>query len=438
MSDTIAKRIKSAREAAGLSIRQLAAAAGMTHSALSQIESGRFKPKIERIRDLASALNLNFWDLSGDAPPPLAGRSLDDSQVAVPLNRLRVAPQNSRQTVLYADPIDEDDQTIIDFAVLLALDGLKQPLTVVPRDALDPPADDPDFDYWIVDGQRRYLALTELADAASIFSIPAPDWMGPDPDEWPVPCYVVPIRGQADISIAIDSLIANYQRQDLTHYDEAIAFRNICEAVGAGHAGERTAWIAEAIGKTPRHVQQRLKVLRDLHPAALLSWRKGEISTAVAEALITAPSTDVQMDALDAIRHGEQPAREASVRAWIERAKQSAGEPPLPFSPAGEEKANAGDRPAPAPDPQPEPQDVREAVYSGRFGAVAPDRDVPTDDDLPVDNSPAAGWTVTISNGSRLVTEVQIKSVSALLAEIGFAGACDTVVCKRRGDRRNA
>lgn len=53
------KRLKAAREAAGLSLRELAAESGVDHSNIAQIEKAERDPQLSTIIVLAEALKIN-------------------------------------------------------------------------------------------------------------------------------------------------------------------------------------------------------------------------------------------------------------------------------------------------------------------------------------------------------------------------------------------
>src|SRR5687767_10738443 len=53
-----AKRLRAIREAAGLNQIQLAAASGLTHEAISRLETGKCWPYAETVRKLAAALDV--------------------------------------------------------------------------------------------------------------------------------------------------------------------------------------------------------------------------------------------------------------------------------------------------------------------------------------------------------------------------------------------
>lgn len=60
------ERIRAARQAAGMTITELADAAGTSQPSLSQIELGKRQPQIPLLRRLAAALGVRTADLLGD------------------------------------------------------------------------------------------------------------------------------------------------------------------------------------------------------------------------------------------------------------------------------------------------------------------------------------------------------------------------------------
>lgn len=59
-SKTIAKQVKVAREAQGLSLRQLAKLTGMNENTLVGIEHGRGNPTLKTLESLSKALGIRF------------------------------------------------------------------------------------------------------------------------------------------------------------------------------------------------------------------------------------------------------------------------------------------------------------------------------------------------------------------------------------------
>src|SRR3981081_394484 len=68
----VGSRVREIRQQSGLSLRALASALGISASALSQIETGRTRPSINRVHQIAAELNIPLSTLFApdlDAPP---------------------------------------------------------------------------------------------------------------------------------------------------------------------------------------------------------------------------------------------------------------------------------------------------------------------------------------------------------------------------------
>lgn len=62
----VGARIKELREAAGLSANALAKKAGVAQSTLSEVESGKYAPKLDFIEKICKALNITLADFFSD------------------------------------------------------------------------------------------------------------------------------------------------------------------------------------------------------------------------------------------------------------------------------------------------------------------------------------------------------------------------------------
>jgi transcriptional regulator with XRE-family HTH domain len=85
--DQMGERIRAARQRAGLTLRQLAAATGVSASLLSQIENSRARPSVTTLYGLVAALGLSLDELlapvADPTRPSTAARPLDmDSRLA--------------------------------------------------------------------------------------------------------------------------------------------------------------------------------------------------------------------------------------------------------------------------------------------------------------------------------------------------------------------
>jgi transcriptional regulator with XRE-family HTH domain len=88
---TVGKRIREARTRQGLTLREAAAKAGITPSALSQLERDHFNPTLGTLKALAEALGITIGSLF--TPSPAVGRL-----VVRPKERKRLSP---RQGITY-------------------------------------------------------------------------------------------------------------------------------------------------------------------------------------------------------------------------------------------------------------------------------------------------------------------------------------------------
>ena len=337
--ETLGKRVRDAREAKGLSGRKLATAAGISSSFMSDVETGKNVPGLDVLQKIAEALELDVWVLAGaaaqDAASPLR---------TFPLDRLKVSQANPRKTLEapmppgQADIEGRDEHTIWTLADNIKRNGLMTPLSVHLPIPGTPAADAGEA--FVVDGQRRLLALRALApkegylkeaDPGTLMPVDGPpDWMGDEPERWEVPCYILPsiapATEAADENVrGLESLVAglvqNYQRDDLTAHDEARAFDELADY------GLNGVEIADRIGRTPRHVQMRLKLWRELLPAAREAWEQGTIQTAVCEALVKAKDAESQgaayEDLLNQVAAG-YPATEARAGQCVDQADREA------------------------------------------------------------------------------------------------------------------
>lgn len=193
---------------------------------------------------------------------------LDGPVVMIPLDCLRESPLNPRKDIAQAE--------IEGLAAsILAAGGVLQNLVVRPDLSARP------FNRFdIVSGARRFRALNKLAAAGQIAA------------DYPVPCKV---RNVSDAELRKLALIENMQRQDMHPLDEGEVF---AEMVAAGASTEQ---IAADIGLTPRFVQLRMQMVKNLTADAKKSFRAGDIS--INQARVLAMRGDsVQKSALKEIK----------------------------------------------------------------------------------------------------------------------------------------
>ena len=64
----ISLRLRNARISAGLTVRQLAAEAGLSHTTVVRSEMGHTTPSTATLQALSEALGVSLASLTGDAP----------------------------------------------------------------------------------------------------------------------------------------------------------------------------------------------------------------------------------------------------------------------------------------------------------------------------------------------------------------------------------
>ena len=64
----ISLRLRNARISAGLTVRQLAAEAGLSHTTVVRSEQGHTTPTVSTLQALSEALGVSMASLTGDAP----------------------------------------------------------------------------------------------------------------------------------------------------------------------------------------------------------------------------------------------------------------------------------------------------------------------------------------------------------------------------------
>lgn len=83
--ETLGARIRSAREARGVSLREFARGIGVSPSLISQIERGRVRPSVGTLYAISNELELTFDDLfsTSEQPDVLAGAAVGRSEPAI-------------------------------------------------------------------------------------------------------------------------------------------------------------------------------------------------------------------------------------------------------------------------------------------------------------------------------------------------------------------
>lgn len=248
------ERIDALIAKSGRSAKQICAEARVSATGLSNARSGSGKLRLETLEALAPVLGVDLPYLLG-LPSPTAAEGPGDLR-RIPLANLERSELNPRHTF--------EDAPLKELAESIAEQGLLQNLVV--RQATD----NPDR-YLIVAGERRYRALIWLAEEARL-----PD----DIAEWGVPVRV--INGDDAQHLAL-ALLENLQRQDVNPMEEAEGFAQL-QAIDPDRW--RPSHIAEKIGCSARHVQQRLALVSRLCPEAQTALRAGQITFTHARALL--------------------------------------------------------------------------------------------------------------------------------------------------------
>lgn len=203
--------------------------------------------------------------------------------VALPTGRLVASDLNPRKTF--------DETATAELADSIAAQGLLQNLVVRPL-----PAKRGRATHEVVAGGRRLRALQLLVKQKRMAA-----------------GATVPVRviDEDDDNARAIAILENLQRADVPPVEEGDAFRQLVDA------GWKTAHIAERIGKTPRYVQNRIKVVDRLATPARDALADGRINLAQAEAICDA-APELQEEAIECITggHGHWQ-REEDIRASI-------------------------------------------------------------------------------------------------------------------------
>lgn len=257
MEPTPYDRITGRRIALGISERELCRRAALNETTLANAKRNGGALELATIKAFAAALGCPLADLLGeDAAAP--ARAVDPGVALVGLLRIQASPLNPRKTF--------DEVALAELADSIAAQGLLQNLVVREKE----PGSDM---YWIVAGERRFRAL-EILHREDRYP---PSLAGG------IPCRI--IQATDDEHLAL-SLLENLQRQDVNPMEEANAFSRL---IGMGWT---TGAIAEKIGTTQRHVQQRVALTQRLAPEAQAALIEGKINFTQARALILAKAKE--------------------------------------------------------------------------------------------------------------------------------------------------
>ena len=277
MSATLAARVKAARDAAGLSQRQLP---GVDSGLLSRIETGKVKdPAISTLTAIAKATGTTVDQLNGASAS--AVRSIE-------LRDLLPDPKNPRA-------MQEGDAADQAFMQSIKDQGLLQPLAV--RHTLVD-----NIRVWmVVDGHRRYAALVQIHGPRSKVL---------------VPCRVIEAD---DTQTLLLQLVANVQRADMNPWDLSRAIGDLVDQKMDTQA------IADALGRKRRWVQEMASVGRNLHNHARVCLANGSIS--ISQAVAIAAEKDAQAQQALVQRTIDDALNEDQIRAITADKKEKAAQP---------------------------------------------------------------------------------------------------------------
>lgn len=98
LEEVLARRIRELREAAGLPRTRLAAEAGVAHTAVVMIESGRVMPNLRTLAGVARVLGVRVRDLLDDEAEPVQQITSTKTYARV-VTRLRRLPERQLRHV---------------------------------------------------------------------------------------------------------------------------------------------------------------------------------------------------------------------------------------------------------------------------------------------------------------------------------------------------
>lgn len=270
MTDTIEQtplggRIEARRTELRLSLRELGRRSGVDHTAISKIVRGvRTDPHFETLEKIAKGLDMTTGELVGSS----SGEAVLDPNGVVPLrvDALIISPLNPRKHT--------DEETIVDLALSIARQGVLQNLTVRRLPPGEPSAASSITQrYEVVIGGRRLMAARR--------NMREHVW----PADAAIPCRIVEVDDLEALTMATAENIA---RETMHPLEEADAF------VAIQDRGVETADIAEAIGRSQRFVQERIRIGRGLAKPAREAFFGGRMTMDQVRELARAPEAAQQ------------------------------------------------------------------------------------------------------------------------------------------------
>ncbi len=214
-------------------------------------------PDLDTARKLAQAFGVPAATFLPELAALAPSAPIDPDLRRIPLDRLRLAPDNERKVVA--------EGALSVLASDIEHRGLLQNLVVYPEGE----------DFLVYAGGRRWAALGLLDDGGCL-----PD----DIAELGVPCKVLADRR----SCLLATIAENAHREEVHYLDRAAAFAKLRTDVAAGGLGMTARQIAEATGLGERAVQMHLQIHDRLPDADRERARKGELTFREARDLVQA------------------------------------------------------------------------------------------------------------------------------------------------------
>lgn len=256
---SLATRLRGARIAKGLGLRELAREVDVNHSFLSGVEAGtKTGLSGDLARKIAKVLGVTAEHLVG-----ATGKAVEAANVV----RLAPPPHDVRlveHARIHASPLNPrkrfDPEAILGLAASIAAEGLLQNLVVRPHPTRP-------GDHELAAGERRWRAIGLLIEDGR--------W----PADRPVP---VKVRELTDYQLLKLGAAENVEREDMHPLEEGEAFAALVDMAEAGDGA--TEQLAKDFGRTQRWVQLRIALARKLAPATKAAFLAGKINLEAARA----------------------------------------------------------------------------------------------------------------------------------------------------------
>jgi ParB family transcriptional regulator, chromosome partitioning protein len=195
----------------------------------------------------------------------------------IPLDQIVSNPEQPRKLF--------DEQALRELAGSILARGLKQPIAVRPMG---------DDTYQIIFGERRWRAHCLLRDEGKLEE----------------PTILANIRKATDEEMAVDAIIENLARADISPMEEAGAFQRMLDL------GYSVGQLAREIGVQTWRVKYRLQLIA-LDPTIQTMLAKGQISSPVAHEIGRLPNHTDQLRVVKLVSAGSL-TNDKQVRAAVE------------------------------------------------------------------------------------------------------------------------